>query len=1306
MWIKYLARIFQWIWWIAGSFVIAIVLLLAVILNVARLSTPWLNHHPELLQKKIEEVVPYKLQFKSMDLSWSWLSPKVVLSDVTISMPAQKNRPIPATLHMNALSLSLNLLQTLWDAHVQFNALNVEGAHMTVHEFVDGYGVNGLFIPKNKSETPMTLHSIALAFSSLKISRVQLDTIDVVFEPMHHDPITMQLQNMTLEQSAHHYRLHGLMSVGPDQINLLQFWMNGNDAEGLGNICLQISNLHIQHLKQWPFLAAAFNKIDAAWQELLKLNTHVDATVWIEFAKNSITKIQSKLTLNQIQIEDPSLDQENILMSSLSANLAMVHAKSQWTITADQVIGIKNNIEYPLGDFLIRCCGGGLGKNQWTVYTNHFNLALFSQKLWVNFLSQFPRLKSWAGLDPHGFIDFMHLDFVLDKDKTLSSAHFQVQAFLHQVGWQAVGHVPLVSHLDGVIEADETTGVIRLKQQLGALNFEGIFKYPFDRLDSHFDGSWVYDPKESSWKFHLDQFSVNDGHLNVQTQGVLVGHGFHAPQANLYGNFSLDKVERINHYLPLVKLSPKLYDWLTAALQQGSLVNGELSIQGPTEFFPFKKNEGIFIASGDLQKVSLKFDPAWPSLNDLQAHLVFQNNGMQCDQASATLFGLQASHMQAAIPSFSDAHVEVSSEVSGELKNLTDFVLNTPLSVAEVFKSLKGEGGFNGSLHLDLPIKNLKKSVRVDGFVSMQDATWQAPAWNTVMTHTHGTVQFSQLGVSTDDVVGMLFGSPTQIMIKSEMEPGFSSPVVGVQLSGDYALPVLAKAYVPMLEPFVAGHSPFVMDLTVYGADAHKDDVLNLYSNLDRAEILHLPDGLGKLADEKRDLQVMMQINDTRTLINTDYNHTIKSQSVLTMHDGQQSLVSTQVTLGDAVVPEDEKQGLAIAVSAQHSDLDAWYQTYTQYIKNRVNSDQNSMMLHYFSARIQSASVLNQDLSDVHAVVKKSDDEWDWRVASSRVNGDGIVPIHDNGNPWVIRLKNANLKSVQASKAWFSNQEIRSSDFPAMNLSIENFSYDHYQLHQLSFELSHPNEDQLFLDHIMVGDSTLNLTAKLHGMDLDTTQPYWQLDGSLQGTDFGTGLAELGLPVHLINTSGQMKISSQIDHRWPVGHWKDMMNLITANIDISLQNGTVIGLSPSVQSTLGNLKLLNTLSILTLPEKFSGSGPGNLYFTKILGTASLKNSQWQVPQVTLNSSELSAQGSGFGKFSDRSVNFWVKVQPHLTGSVPVIAAFAGGPVVGVASWLVDKLFVNPVLGNATTKTFHIQGQWPNLDVATLNSNGS
>lgn len=1305
MWVKRLAKIFQWCWWTAGSLAIIVVLLLAVLLNVARLATPWLNKHPERVQQQIESVWPGKVQFKTMHWSWSWLSPQVVLSDVTV---AQKSKldGVPESLHIDRMSLSLNLLQTLTHWHLHLNGVDAQGTQIIVRQQRDGYLVNGFFIAKHHSQKPMTIESILKSFSAIKVSHIQLNQIQVSLYLLQHDPIHIQLQNLAVLQDEPRVSMHGMLSISPDHVQSMQFWIKEDSSSHLGKACIQVVNAHVQQLQQWAFTLPLLKRLNSSWQDLYKLDAHANGTVWLSLKDDQVTKMQAKLSVSQISLQDADPN-HFIYMGGISANMAFVRSHLHWSFLVNQLEGTKADRVYSLGDFLLSYRGGALAQRQWQLYANHLNLAMFSRPMWVHFLAGFHKAKAWAQLYPHGYVDFIHASVSNLNPKQTSQMHFQIQAFLHHVSWQAVGHLPGVSYLNGVIAGSEKSGQVQLSQDVGAIDFKGLFKYPWMIKQSAVDGDWSYSAKDKHWVFSLSKLLINDGHLNLQTSGTLDGLGKQVPNADLHGNFSLNDVSYLQHYLPLVKLKPKVYNWLTDSLQQGFLNNGELIIQGPLKHFPFKHHEGKFIASGDIHQVHFKFDPNWPALNDLQGYLLFQNDGMQVQNAQADLPFIQLKQINAKIPHFHNADLDVSSQMSGDLKGVDQFILQTPLSIAKLFKDLKGAGGFAGGLHLNLPLSHLSDQTKVDGFVTMQDATWRAPAWNTLMTQTHGTVHFTETGVTADDLNGLLFNAPTHITMQQVMQPGLKKPAVGVHLSGDYSLSLLVKTYVPPLTPFVAGSAPVSLNLIAYGADAHKDDELELHSDLVGASILHFPDGLSKAAKQKTPYHLTMDIGDKRTVINSQYGSQVKAHTVLAPNkQGDQAVVSTHVMIGGEKIPDDMNKGLAISFNKKHSDLDVWYRLYEKYVVHNASTVKNPLVLSYLSAQVGSGVLFNQDLTGIQYEMRRSGDEWDWRLVSSRVSGDGNLPIgSESKKPWEIRLKQAHLRQIKVPHSVASNLPVKYSDFPAMQFSANDISYVNYNLHHLKFTLSHPNDSELFLDHIYIGDKALNATTNIHGMHLTSKDPFWHMTGSVQGDNFGSGLTELGLPVHLASTSGRIKLDAYIHHQWPVGKWSDIASSISANASVALVNGSIIDLSPSLQSTLGALKILNTLSIQALPEKLAGKNRnGNLYFTSLKGSGSLNQMLWQVPQLTLKSTELQAAGSGFGRLDDKSVSFWVRVQPHLTGSVPVIAAFAGGPVVGIASWFVNKLFVSPVVSSAAEKSFHIFGKWPNIKVISPHKN--
>ena len=99
---------FQWVWWITGSLVITVLLVFALLLNIAY-GHAMLNKHPQFVMRQIDSVWPGHIQFKTMH--WSWSYEPQVLSNVSIEAP-NVDQTFPEVLNTQQMRLSLNLWQT------------------------------------------------------------------------------------------------------------------------------------------------------------------------------------------------------------------------------------------------------------------------------------------------------------------------------------------------------------------------------------------------------------------------------------------------------------------------------------------------------------------------------------------------------------------------------------------------------------------------------------------------------------------------------------------------------------------------------------------------------------------------------------------------------------------------------------------------------------------------------------------------------------------------------------------------------------------------------------------------------------------------------------------------------------------------------------------------------------------------------------------------------------------------------------------------------------------------------------------
>ena len=719
--------------------------------------------------------------------------------------------------------------------------------------------------------------------------------------------------------------------------------------------------------------------------------------------------------------------------------------------------------------------------------------------------------------------------------------------------------------------------------------------------------------------------------------------------------------------------------------------------------FPFKHHRGEFLALGDIHQLTFAYDKYWPVMNNLNGRITFHDQSMEVDHGTADMPLVHLSKIHAFIPYLKQGDVDIHAQMKGDLKGVTQFFVSSPLSLASLFKDLKGTGPFSGNIHLNLPVRDLAKEVKVDGQASMQNASWNAPSWGTHLTNANGTIHFTQNTVQSDGITGNIFGSPVTMTMESKSEEGVKDPVIQLHMLGTFSFPNILKIYAPQILPFVKGSAALKGNIKIYEPVAKKDNVLKINSDLEGVTISQLPDGLSKSAKEKEHYHFQMNISPTGAVIHSNYGHKLHNTMVMSFKNNNAVITSQHITIGNAKIPADQNKGLAIALKEKHSDLNVWYQLYENYVVHNTTRVQNPLVLYYLSAEVNHGVLMNQNLSDIHAEMEKADDEWVWRVSSSRVSGEGNLPITNTKKPWEINLRYAHLKGVKVPKSKSSAIPLTYDDIPPMRLYIQDFSYEKYYLHHLKVNVSHPDKHTMDIDELNLGDNALQAKIDMRGTHLLQSNPTWHVRGQILGDNFGAGLKELHLPVHLSRTNGAISIDAYVHHKWPLDKWGKIRDTMDASVNWSLVNGSFINLSPSLQKTLATLKILNAFSIQALPEKLAGKNRGgNLYFTQITGDGTLHKLHWRVPHVTLKSSELYASGYGSGNLKQKNIDFWVRVQPHLTGSVPVIATLAGGPVVGLASWVINKLIVDPAVSNVAAKLFHISGQWPKIKVKTVN----
>ena len=128
------------------------------------------------------------------------------------------------------------------------------------------------------------------------------------------------------------------------------------------------------------------------------------------------------------------------------------------------------------------------------------------------------------------------------------------------------------------------------------------------------------------------------------------------------------------------------------------------------------------------------------------------------------------------------------------------------------------------------------------------------------------------------------------------------------------------------------------------------------------------------------------------------------------------------------------------------------------------------------------------------------------------------------------------------------------------------------------------------------------------------------------------------------------------------------------------------------------MKILGLFSVGSLFKRlslnFTDLTEKGLSFDSLKGEYKIQNSIAHTDAVYLDGPSVNLVLRGDINLAEKTLNQNVVVMPQVGGGIALAAGLIGGPIVGVATWVADKVLVNTVLRNRGL-LFHVSGPWDN-----------
>lgn len=310
-----------------------------------------------------------------------------------------------------------------------------------------------------------------------------------------------------------------------------------------------------------------------------------------------------------------------------------------------------------------------------------------------------------------------------------------------------------------------------------------------------------------------------------------------------------------------------------------------------------------------------------------------------------------------------------------------------------------------------------------------------------------------------------------------------------------------------------------------------------------------------------------------------------------------------------------------------------------------------------------------------------------WAMLLDNANAIGQIIVPRNNQ----QALQANFKQLYFNADSADNMmKWQPTQLPRLDLTSSDTRYGNKQFGKVRLQLE-PLADGTRITSLQFDTPTANLRASGSWREKEG-KPLTELGGKLMTKDLNILLANLGLPTSVSSKDGDLKFAL----RWWGAPYDLHSKLVNGAFTLNLKKGVINAIGASATAKLNFGRLLTVLSLESLGRRltldFSDFTSKGFEFHKLSGSFLLRNGNATTNNLILDGPVAQIVINGRIGLDKEDYDLILQITPHFTSSLPVIAALAGGPIVGAATWAINTL-VGGEVQKMAAKTYRMKGSW-------------
>jgi uncharacterized protein (TIGR02099 family) len=1283
-----LPKIFKWL----GMTVALLLLVIATLLGIARLFSPYVIRYQPQLETLASSALQRPVTIKQLSLHWHVLKPVLTFNDVTL-WNATKTQ---AQLKVKKFEIGISLFRSLINWEWEPTSFHFSGAQLTLRQDQQGnISVNGIQWPTSTGTDDKIKHNAVIKWL-LNRNRIRISSTDLTWYGKNGLVVPLTGIELELSNSITGHELGGSASLNQSQQPArVRFTLDFH-----GEV-LQPANLEAQLSFRIRQLALSQWLGSFTYGGLQVKNGIGDFKGHLSWDNAQLQAAQTEVNVNNLALQ--AQNQPKNMYQHLSAQLDWQHTTTGWALQGERMQIKLNNRVWPETDFKLIWNERSQQHSGSQIFeANFLNIGDISQfLLTTTFLSDSQRTQLIA-LQPTGIL---HRVAIQHQGTQFLGNDFNGNLNLLQLAWKAVQKIPGVSNLTGALQWNTQGGQLQLNSQQVGVVMPTLFAKPlfFNKLDGQI--SWQKNPE--GWQINTSPLVIENPTLSFYPKlQLLLPSAGASPTVNLTAAFKIDDLHAALAYMPSGIMTPHLIKWLTEGILSGKADQGSVILKGQLAQFPFDQTpaQGKFLVQAALHDAGLHYHTDWPDLYHINGSIQFAGKALAIAAPNAQILKTHLTQVKATFADLQQPILKITGKIQGDMQDGLAFLRESPLqkTVGKNLQGIEMQGPMNLDLALTLPLEDKLGKDQILGNLALENDTVNLALVGLQITQLQGALNFTEDSLTSDTLKGRLLNQPITLNFSTSTATKDQPSITQVVANGRLKTPDIQRQFPLPWWRYTPGAIQYQATLKLPPAESKLPVTLTVASDL-RGLAINLPPPLKKNTNQTTPTTVTATFaaaQPFKLLVN--YANRLSTALTFTQSKQQYNLAGGEVHLGAGNASFQTLPGLFITGQMSLANIEEW-----QAVLNKTSSStkkKNSpplaaakSWLRGIDVSFPQLSVFGQTLKDVELKAQATDDSWKVAINSDNITGQIWLP-----NDFPHGTLKANFQHLYLQATASKNPiQITPNQIPSLDISADDFGYAGTHYGRLILEtLSHDNKMEIQQITVRALVWVMNTTGEwgMQGKEQQTT-----LDGTIQSQNAGKMLSDLSITTSL--ASGKGGITFHLN--WLDSPFQFALANLRGKIVLKVNQGRIINLKNSTQAEIGLGRVLNLLSLQTIPRRlrldFSDLTDSGFAFDVLQGDFLLENGNMTTNNTYLDGSVAKVTLNGRIGLRAKDYDVALNVTPYVTSSLPLVATIAGGPIVGAATWVASKI-VSHVVGTITTYHYRITGPWehPEIDKLSLN----